>query len=90
MVRKDKMVLTSDETIRYFISTHLSYQQRDGLAMWRQRAFTPRKRKRCSLSPHSHTSYLYADKPKMKLQYNKCYEMFSDGCFCISTELLYI
>ena len=92
MVRKDKMVLTSDETIHYFISTHLSYQPRDGLAMWRQRAFTPkkRKRKRCSLSPRSHTSYLYADKPKMKLQYNKCYEMFLDGCFRISTELLYI
>ena len=67
------MVLTSNETIHYFISTHLSYQQCDGLAMWRQRAFKPRKRKRCSLSPHSHTSYLYADKPKMKLQYNKMF-----------------
>ena len=46
MVRKDKMVLTSDEAIHHFISTHLSYQPRDGLAMWRQRAFTPRKRKK--------------------------------------------
>ena len=29
MVRKDKMILTSDETIHYFISIHLSYQSRD-------------------------------------------------------------
>ena len=66
------MVLISDEIIHYFISTHYSYQLCDGLAMWRQRAFKPRKRKRCSLCPHSHTSYLYeCDKSKMKLQYDK-------------------
>ena len=52
MFRKDKMVLTSDEPIHYFISTHLSYQPRDGLAMWRQRAFTPRK-ENDARSPHT-------------------------------------
>ena len=66
------MILISDETIHYIISTHYSYQLCDGLAMWRQRAFKPRKRKRCSLYPHSHTSYLHeCDKSKMKLQYDK-------------------
>ena len=53
MVRKDKMVLTSDEAIHYFISTHLSYQPRDGLAMWRQRAFMPRKKGNDACSPHT-------------------------------------
>ena len=43
MVRKDKMVLTSDEAIHYFISTHLSYQPRDGFAMWDNEHSRPEK-----------------------------------------------
>ena len=45
MVKKNKMVLTSDETTHYFISTQLSYQACDSLAMWPQRAFKPGKEK---------------------------------------------
>ena len=86
------MALISDETIHYFIST-ICFTNRVTDCQCGDNEHSSPEKENDARSSHTaiRPTYLYADKSKMKsVNYSiiKCYDMFLDGCSCISTKLL--
>ena len=82
------MVLTSDEQFIISSQPTFFYEPSYGLAMWRQRAFKPKKKTMLAL-PHSEPYILPLRWQIQNWNDNKnVMKCFLDGCSCLSTKLL--